>query len=310
MKGTFVPIVILFLIIGMAIIGSKKSNQNIIAQNENQKSFLDFDFTGQNQTSNTNQPKTKEQLEYEILVNQRKADEIKTELAKQEEAKKWSLYKEKINFLNGGGYNANTEYLIIESNSLNKEDIKITGWTIVSTSTGQSVNIPKSTLLYFTNSINSEEDVYLKPGEKAYIITGKSPVGYGMKTNKCSGYLSQYNSFYPYLYSNCPQARYEDLSSIPKTVNNDNCFDLIESYPSCRVQDTPLSNAYSSECQNFIYTKMTYPNCINTHKNDKDFWGNEWRIYLKRNDRLWKDRRETIILYDDKNKPVGKILKY
>lgn len=306
MKGTFTPILILLLIIGMAVVGNKSAKNRPQNQTE-QKSFLDFDFGSSNQNTNT---KSKEQIEYEINQAKYKTEELSKELAKQEEAKKWSIYKDKISLSGYFAYDANSEYLQISSNSSNKENIKITGWTITSTSTGMTVSIPKSTSLYFVGSLNSEEDVYLKPGETAYIITGKSPVGYGMKINKCSGYLNQNSTFYPYIYSNCPLARNEDLSSIPKTVINDVCFDLIESYPQCITQQTPLSNKYSSECQNFIYNKMTYSNCVNTHKNDKDFWSNDWRIYLKRSERLWKDRRETIILNDELGKPVAKIIRY
>lgn len=309
MKGNLVPILILFLIIGMAVIGNKSAKNRPVSNTANQKSFLDFDFTNYN-SSTGETTKTKDQIEYEINQAKQKSEELKKELALQEELKKSSIYRDKISFSNGYGYDVNSEHLVISANSGNKEAIKITGWTIFSTSTGATVSIPKSTLLYFPGTINSEEDVYLNPGEKAYIITGKSPIGYGFKNNKCSGYLNQNSSFVPYLYSNCPLARYEDLSSIPKTVNNDICFDLIESFPQCQSQQTPLSNKYSSECQNFIYNKMTYMSCINTHKNEKDFWGNEWRIYLKRSEKLWRDRRETIILNDEFGKPVGKIIKY
>jgi hypothetical protein len=41
------------------------------------------------------------------------------------------------------------------------------------------------------------------------------------------------------------------------------------------------------------------------HKNDEDFYDDEWRIYLGRGEELWKNRRETIILKDQ----AGKIIK-
>ncbi len=220
-------------------------------------------------------------------------------------SKKYSEYM----YINGGyGYDADSEYIEIQNNS-DKYSVDITGFTLVSTSTNVSVTIPKTVKLYFTGMENIEENVILGPGEKAYVITGKSPIGYGMKINKCSGFLTQYNNFSPSFYTNCPAPRNEDISKIPKTVNNDICFDLIDSYPSCRIQSTPLSNNYSSECQDFIYKTINYPSCINNHKNDSDFWSNSWYVYLKRSDKLWKDRRETIILYDKSGNEISKIKK-
>lgn len=221
------------------------------------------------------------------------------------DSKKYSDY---IRIYNSLGYNANDEYIQISNNS-DKYTVDITDFKLVSTSTGFSVSIPKTVKLYFTGMENVEENVILGPGEKAYIITGRSPIGYGMKINKCSGFLTQYNRFSPSFYTNCPRPKSEDLSSIPKTVNNDICFDLIDSYPSCRIQTTPLSNKYSFECQNFIYNKINYPTCITNHKNDSDFWGKEWFVYLNRSDTLWKNRRETIILYDKNGNEVSKIIK-
>jgi hypothetical protein len=99
-----------------------------------------------------------------------------------------------IYFSGGYGYSADSEYIEITANLNNKEPIKITGWTLTSTTTGNTAQIPKSTSLYFSGNLNSEEDVYLAPGEKAYVVTGKSPIGYGLKVNKCSGYLTQNNT--------------------------------------------------------------------------------------------------------------------
>lgn len=184
--------------------------------------------------------------------------------------------------------------------------VLISGWTLKSESTGQSVTIPKATYLFFANTVNSEEDIVLTGNEAVYLVTGYSPNGASFKINKCSGYLSQFQSWNPGLPYSCPSPRNENLSSIPKTVNNDACLDYIDSMPSCRIQTSNLPANWSYECTNFIYTKINYPTCVDTHKNDKDFWGKEWRVYLKRNARLWKDKRESVVLYDNEGKIVSK----
>lgn len=299
-------LVVICIILVMATLNAIKNKDKIRAGGYNKYS-PDFVVVGGGDEYKNDQKKW--EIENELYQTQQKVNEVSKEIQKQNDDKILSKYRNQVTLSGGYGSSADTEYLTIQANSNNQERIKITGWTLTSTTTNNTINIPKSTTLYFSNSINSEEDIYLYPGETAYIITGKSPIGYGFKTNKCSGYLTQYNSFTPYLYTNCPHPSKEDLSSIPNRVSNEECFDLINSYPTCRIQETPLSNKYTSECQDFIYKKINYPNCINVHKNDKDFWGKEYRIYLKRNDKLWRNGRETIIIYDEFNKPVGKIFK-
>lgn len=218
-----------------------------------------------------------------------------------------SKYADLIYISNVSRYgDQNSEYVQLQTRGNASTTIPITGWVIKSESSGQEVTIPKATYLYFAGSVNSEENVVLSGNETAYLITGYSPNGYSFKLNKCSGYLSQFQTWNPYLPYSCPAPKNEDTSSIPKTLNNDACFDYIDYMPSCRIQTEPLPQNWSYECTNFIYSKINYPSCINTHKNDKDFWIGDWRIYLKRNAKLWKDKRESIILIDNEGKIVSR----
>ncbi len=200
--------------------------------------------------------------------------------------------------------NPNQEYAVIRVTGNLSSPIKVTGWTIRSSATGVSVEIPKGSYLYFAGSPNSEEIVYLENLDTLYLITGHSPIGVSFKSNKCSGYLSQFQNFTPSLYTSCPAPRDEDYSSIPRSPNNDACLDYIEAFPACRIQTQNLPLNWSYECTNFIYNKLNYSSCVNTHKSDKDFYGHEWRVYLKRSERLWKDKRENIVLYDENRKIV------
>ncbi|MFZ2523491.1 MAG: hypothetical protein WAW92_03865 [Minisyncoccia bacterium] len=197
------------------------------------------------------------------------------------------------------------EYVQIQTTGNASTSIPITGWTLKSLSSGQSVSIPKATYLFFADSQNVEDNIVLGANEKVILITGYSPNGASFRINKCSGYLSQFQTFRPSLPYTCPAPRNEDLSSIPKTLNNDDCFDHIYGMPSCRIQTETIPANWSYECTNFIYSKINYPSCINIHKKDKDFYKGDWRIYLKRNARLWKESREKIVLYDSEGKPVS-----
>ena len=200
--------------------------------------------------------------------------------------------------------NPSQEYVTIKMNSSTKESVVVTGWTLRSLNTGNATQIPKATYLYFVGVTNTEENVVMAPGETMYLVTGYSPNGMSFKVNECSGYLAQNQSFVPYLSRNCPLPRNEDLSSIPKLTINDACFDYIETFSQCKIQKDSLPVYWSGECNNFIYNKINYPSCVAVHKDDKDFYGKEWRVYLKRGATLWKDRRESVGLYDNLGKLV------
>ena len=144
----------------------------------------------------------------------------------------------------------------------------------------------------------------LLPGNTAVITTGMSPLGLSFKTNKCTGYLNQFNSFSPSLPQQCPLPENEDLRSIPYVPANFSCFDFIERMSRCRLNTKPLPVTFSSECVAFISEKVGYQGCLSLHRSDADFVGTQWRIYLGRNESLWLNKRETIRLIDENGKTV------
>ncbi len=237
--------------------------------------------------------------------SQKKLDDLKQQLQVAQDAEKNSVYKGvvSIGFVNRST-KANEEYITLKMNGSATSTVLITGWTLKSLSSGTSITIPKATYLFFANSVNSEDPVYLGNGDMVYLNTGYSPNGASFKVNKCSGYLSQFQTFIPYLQTNCPLPKNEDLSEIPARVANDACLDYIDSFPSCRIQTDNIPANWTYECTHFITTKINYPSCVDVHKNDADFNQHEWRIYLKRTDPLWKQNRETIVLYDTGGKIV------
>ncbi|HEY4508798.1 MAG TPA: hypothetical protein VJC13_00755 [Candidatus Paceibacterota bacterium] len=235
-------------------------------------------------------------------------DNLKIQLQTAEDAKTQSKYKGqvRISYVNRSN-NSSQEYVAIYGSGAGKEAISVSGWALRGLNGGTNTNIPKATILFFAGVPNAEDNIYLSPGETLYLVTGISPNGASFKTNKCSGYLGQFQTFVPYLSSNCPLPRDEDLSSIPKTNSNDGCFDYIDSMPSCRIQTETPTKYLGAECNNFISQKINYSACVNTHRNDSNFYGNEWRIYLKRGQSIWKDRKETIVLYDNEGKMVDSL---
>lgn len=292
------PIIILLGIIAIALFGGVKNANKTSGGSQN-----DIPSPSERQLS-------KEEIAYRTQNAQYQVDQLKQKLADEQEAKISSQYKGQIttSWGNYGVNDPNQEYIEIDANYNNSQPIKINGWQLVSNTSGTRIIIPQSTNLYFANSNNSDEDVWLWPGEKAYIISGRSPIGYGIHANICSGYLSQFNTFTPNLYTQCPLAHEEDLSSIPRSPVNNNCFDLIDSYPMCTVRTQALDNTYSYQCQNFVSTKLNYQSCVDTHKNDANFYSPKtWYIYLKHDSLIWQTKREAVTLYDSAGKKVYSI---
>lgn len=259
-------------------------------------------------------PQTPEQKQERIAKQIRDAqtqvDELKKKIQAAEDAKTRSIHYGKVRLGSvSRSQTANGEYITLYTDSFSTTSIPLAGWTIKSRGSGQSIAIPQATLLFFAGHTNGEQNIVLSPGDIVYLVTGHSPNGASFKINKCSGYLEQFQDFTPYISSECPAPRNEDLSSIPRRTVNDACFDYIEYMPSCRIHTGTLPQNWSYECLNFITTKINYPSCVNTHKGDSDFYKKEWRVFLKRTEPLWKSSREDIVLLDAEGKIVSE-LKY
>lgn len=196
----------------------------------------------------------------------------------------------------------NEEYIMIQADYENTTKVLLSGMTLKSLPTGNSATIGNGVYLPYSGVINPTEPIYLSAGETAVISTGKSPVGYSFRINKCFGYMSQFQNFNPWIPPNCPLLRYEPLPKPPNALE-DACLDYIDSYPSCRYQ-TRDRDYLSAACNNFIREKGNYTYCVNAHKNDSNFYRPEWRIYLGRNQTLWKSSRETIVLLDQNGKTI------
>lgn len=193
------------------------------------------------------------------------------------------------------------EYLEIKADKKNKSSMKITGWKLEGKG-GLDLAIGKGAVFIHTEANSQpQEDIYLKPGEKALIATGLSPIGTSFKVNKCVGYFNQFHEFYPNLNTECPALKDEDL---PINIDSDDkCFNYVKTIPVCKtIISIPYKNSgLSSSCQDFVVRNANYKSCVDKHKDDLDFYSPEWRVYLGRSEELWKKSREIINLYDEKN---------
>ena len=198
---------------------------------------------------------------------------------------------------------SNGEFIEITSSFENKNLINITNW-LVKNSQREKLYIGKASKLPYLNRINRESSLYIKPGEKAIISTGRSPIGVSFKVNKCSGYLEQFQDFTPPLSSQCPHPL--SNPNLGSYSLDDGCLSYITSIPSCQTPLNPPLDL-SVSCLYFIEEEINYNSCVNTYNNSPIFYEPEWRIYLKQTKGMWNNLKEKIDILDSNEKMVDTI---
>jgi len=200
------------------------------------------------------------------------------------------------------------EYIKVVASKNNSQPVNISGWQVKSAITGKSVEIGEGSYLPYAGRVNSEQQIFLRPGEEATLATTHSPIGVSFKINTCTGYFGQFQNFTPRLSNKCPFPKDEDVPTGTNGVT-DECLDYISRMSRCeaQVEALPLSFANDPVCQEFITRELTYNGCVKRHKNEENFYKKKWRIYLKRSEELWKEKRETILLLDGTGKLVDSL---
>ena len=204
---------------------------------------------------------------------------------------------------------ASREYITLTTQDKGQKRINISGWTLTSVQTGHQASIGTGVLLpssYAATAVKGEDPITVAPKDRIIVSTGRSPIGNSFLVNKCTGYFNQFRTFNPYLNNYCPALRNEKLPARPNNLN-DACLDYINSWSTCKTQVDALPERLSHECQVFISEETNYNKCVQHHQADKDFYSNEWRVYLIRNEPLWKTQREHIQLLDADGKLVDEV---
>jgi len=247
--------------------------------------------TTTNTTTDTATPDTKTEAKEDSSVN-----------------KVLSTLKGSVNlrFGNARAEDARTEYVEIFASYNNTQPINITGWKLKSAISGKTVTIGSGVYLPFSGAVNREDNIFLNPGDRAIVTTGHSPKGVSFRLNTCTGYFEQFQDFTPALPQQCPRPGNEDLTINPGVLN-DTCIDYIEQLPACFAHIKAIPFGFSAECSEYINKNIHYSGCLKLHKDDPGFYKTEWRIFLKRDAELWKQKRETIKLLDTKGKTIDSL---
>lgn len=220
-----------------------------------------------------------------------------------------SPYRGKV-FLNhsvwgAGSSNPNMEYIVLHVSSDAPRGVDISGWRLKSGTTGKEAIIPRGTEVPRSGIINAGTHIIISPGDEAIITSGQSPIGASFQENICTGYLAQYQSFYPPLPRVCPTPNSELKKFYrPQPYSKDlACIKKVQNIQRCTLVGT-IPQGLTTSCSTFLTTYMNYNGCVSSHENDAGFLSDTWRIYLGRTNSMWRPRYETVELLDAKGKTV------
>lgn len=193
------------------------------------------------------------------------------------------------------------EYVTIKTSRNLEGQLRISEWRIESTATLSGATLGDAAYLPYSGQVNTELPVAVGPNTTIYVVTGRSPIGTSFRTNTCTGYFVQFQDFEPRLDRDCPAPIDELGTYIDRTggfIPSDTCIDYVENLDRCTLNINIPANL-SGVCRDFVLNELTYNGCVNNHKNDVEFYKNEWRMYLGRDQELWKNTRERIRLLDE-----------
>ncbi len=206
---------------------------------------------------------------------------------------------------NVGSANPATEYVTIQTSQNLPQSVTVTGWTLQNVSTNMSVTIGNAAQIPFLGDVNYGTPISAGPGSTIIVTTGRSPNGASFRVNECTGYFNQFQTFTPSLRYECPQPTDEMLLHPQLLAGDATCRQYLSTLPQCRIVTGVFPQNISNTCQTFVLNALSYNGCITEHKVDPDFYRNEWRVFLNRDQDLWSPDHGTIRLIDENGKLIA-----
>lgn len=216
-----------------------------------------------------------------------------------------SQFKDMVALYDAGGAqesDPNKEYITIKASPWNKDTVVVSGWSI-KTPSGKTITIGDATDTFRRGQINQQGPVALSPGDRLAIVTGRSPLGLSFRENICSGYLEQFQDFYPPISLSCPDPSV-DIANRNLSVELE-CVQFVSSISRCETRHTGIPSNLSSQCRDFVARDLTYNGCVAVHQNDLFFFKDLWRYYAGENREIWSNGGDTIRLYDARGSLVS-----
>lgn len=203
-----------------------------------------------------------------------------------------------------GSSNAQKENLQLYLSSNASGPVTLSGWRLQSEVSGKAATMPRGTEVPRSGVINESEPIVLYPGDRAIIVSGRSPIGASFRENVCIAYFAQFQTFSPSLPKSCPTPDNELEDRYGAGLTRDpSCIEYVDRLSRCELTLSPPAHL-SNACQSFLTTYLNYNGCINAHDRDYNFKGKVWRIYLGRDTSMWRTSREVVKLIDASGKTV------
>ena len=171
--------------------------------------------------------------------------------------------------------------------------IDITGWKIKSNK--NEVTIPQAVNLYDLLGYAIDSDIILEPNSYVNVYSNTSAVNRNLRLNKCMGYLENDYYFIPSLERSCPAISRSSIAYLPGT-----CQAYILSLNSCQIPSIATYNSFpggddGNKCRAFL-SNLNYSSCVKDHRNDTDFYLNDWRVWANR--QILDAQHDTVSLFD------------
>lgn len=264
-------------------------------------------FSDSNSTNNDNSGNTAPaDLARDIKIAQRDVLKLQSEIEKLQAEKERSPLYDKISISTANAdEDYQKEYIKLSVSSSLKEKVLITGMSLYSPVTKKLVTIGGATPSPRVGEVNIESPLWANPGDTLYVNTISSPIGVSFRTNLCTGYLGQYQTFNPSIRKSCPRGDDEAVYLKTSLVTDEDCMDELGRISSCRVPSD--FSKMGSLCQSFARANLNYNSCLVNHFKDTNFPGKEWYVYLKQTSNLWENDNDTIKLLDAERKTIDSV---
>jgi hypothetical protein len=252
-----------------------------------------------------------------------------------------SQWYELVNISSGNAsseYQPGQESIILRGSGQLKSPVNISGWRLENGKgsrtyqVGNTIThfdsdiaiIPNAVNVFLPKGANPILPIMLPPNGQVTIVSGSANYnGTSMpsfRENECTGYLTRdtANPFYlnPSVSTSCPAPSKESgVTSLEQS-----CRQFVEALGYCRTPDFDTSviidglaqkgyvdgvGGLSSSCQDYLRAHYNYNSCVSNHLQDKNFFTDNWRVYLNRPWELWAVDHETITLFDSEGKIVS-----
>ena len=188
------------------------------------------------------------------------------------------------------------EYFVLLVSDVLPSPLTITDWKVLDRATKKMHRIPRAVKVFGSGDVSAS--VVVSAGDRIFVSSGDSPVKTSFQVNKCSGYRSQSVDFVPSIKTTCtdPVREFTSYGKVP--FSDDVCFDTVSSLSPCTtLKVAPQGSTIA--CRDFLQKILSEKGCVSRHRNDADFFTGEWRLFLKSDRELWKNRDNVLYLLDE-----------